>query len=182
MSFMQELYTSEWLRMYAWQNKTPPIPCCLNCVIHSSLMDTYWRHWLARHSSTFALKQTSRPLRCNTSFLWVTIFFGVMPHTVEQQLPSIKKARLGCRIIASHGEGLRQLLLDSEIFYVMDKHDGYNVRHTVRTEQLRCKGNARRLRELNTFRQNIALEEDCECTEPLFSLQAFHSFCIAVCM
>ena len=99
-----------------------------------------------------------------------------MPRTVEQQLPSIEMARLGCRIIASHGKALRQLLLESGILYVMDKHDSYNVRHTIRTEKLRCKGNARRLHELNTFCQNLALEEDGECTEPLFSLQAFNSF------
>ena len=176
MSFMQELYTTKWLDMYDWQGSTstysmlPPVDLRDSQLINGQLLASLGRSTFFDFCTTANQRDVAHLLPVEDNF------FVVMPRTVKQELPSLENARLGCHIIASHGKVLSELLLKYGILYTMDKQDMHSIKRTVRDERLRCKDNARRLHDLDSFGQNLGIEEDGDCKEPLFSLKAFNSF------
>lgn len=178
MAFMQELYTSTWQNMYDWQNDSraysmlPPEGVRDPQLINGKLLASLDRSTFFDFSTKADKLDVAHLLPLDSNL------FVVMPRTVEQELPSLHKARLGCQIIASHGEGLRDLLFQSGILYSIDKHDLLSIRQTVRKERLRCKENARRLHDLDTFCEALGIDEDGSCSEALFSLESFNAFFI----
>ena len=178
LSFMQDLYTTKWSDMYAWQDTSttysmlPPVrdPQLINGQLLAALGRSTFSDFCAKVDKKDVAHHL--PLGGNT--------FVVMPYTAEQNLPDLDKARLGCQIISAHGVTLQKLLLNSGILYPMEKQDAYSLKSNVRAERLRCRGDKRRLHDLEAFCEALEIKEDGGCIEPLFSLQAYNSFFVDV--
>ena len=180
MSLMQDLYTTKWLDMYDWQGSTstytmlPPVDLRDSQLTNGQLLASLGRSTFFDFCTIAKQRDVAHLLPLDDNF------FVVMPRTVKQELPSLEKARLGCQIIACHGKRLSELLLKSGILYTMAKQDMHSIKRTVRDERLRFKGNVRRLHDLDSFGQNLGIEEDGECNEPL-GIQFFFHRCSLYC-